>query len=58
MGVRALKNIMLMMMARQGDQSAFELAYDQYQSTGNMSERLGALRVLVWQSAPQAQEPS
>ena len=47
---------MLMMMARQGDQTAFELAHVQYQNTGNMSERLGALRVLVWQNAPQAQE--
>ena len=55
MGVRALKNIMLSMMARQGDESAFELAYKQYEATGNMSERLGALRVLVWNDAPQAQ---
>ncbi|MBL8321963.1 MAG: DUF3458 domain-containing protein, partial [Acinetobacter sp.] len=55
MGVRALKNIMLGMMARQGDAQAFELAYEQYKSTGNMSERLGALRVLVWNDAPQAQ---
>ncbi|WP_374664096.1 aminopeptidase N [Acinetobacter sp.] len=54
MGVRALKNIMLSMMARQGDTEAFELADQQYQSTGNMSERLGALRVLVWNDAPQA----
>lgn len=55
MGVRALKNIMLNMLARQGDESAFELAYQQYQQTGNMSERLGALRVLAWNDAPQAQ---
>ena len=55
MGVRALKNIMLNMLARQGDESAFDLAYQQYQQTGNMSERLGALRVLVWSDAPQAQ---
>ena len=55
MGVRALKNIMLSMMARQGDESAFELAYQQYEATGNMSERLGALRVLVWNDAPQAE---
>ena len=53
-GVRALKNIMLMLIARQGDESAFELAEQQYQNTGNMSERLGALRVLVWNDAPQA----
>ena len=51
MGVRALKNIMLMLIARQGDESAFELAEQQYQNTGNMSERLGALRVLVWNDA-------
>ncbi|MFV5192408.1 aminopeptidase N [Acinetobacter courvalinii] len=55
MGVRALKNIMLNMLARQGDDAVFELAYAQYQNTGNMSERLGALRVLVWNDAPQAQ---
>ncbi|KGT47029.1 MULTISPECIES: aminopeptidase N [Acinetobacter] len=55
MGVRALKNIMLMMLARQGDETAFELAQEQYSSTGNMSERLGALRVLVWNDALQAQ---
>lgn len=55
MGVRSLKNITLNMLARQGDESVFELAYAQYQQTGNMSERLGALRVLVWNEAPQAQ---
>ncbi|SPL69814.1 aminopeptidase N [Acinetobacter stercoris] len=56
MGVRALKNIMLGFIARQGDTSVFDLAYSQYQTTENMSERLGALRVLVWNDAPQAQE--
>ena len=56
MGERALKNIMLSMMARQGDESVFELAYSQYKDTHNMSERLGALRVLVWNDAPQAQQ--
>ncbi|MCH7393154.1 aminopeptidase N [Acinetobacter dispersus] len=55
MGVRSLKNITLNMLARQGDDSVFGLAYTQYQQTGNMSERLGALRVLVWNDAPQAQ---
>ena len=55
MGVRALKNIMLSMMARQGDETAFELAYQQYEATCNMSERLGALRVLVWNDAQQAE---
>ncbi|ENU24645.1 aminopeptidase N [Acinetobacter proteolyticus] len=55
MGVRSLKNITLNMLARQGDESVFDLAYAQYQQTGNMSERLGALRVLVWNDAPQAQ---
>ncbi|OAL79038.1 aminopeptidase N [Acinetobacter sp. SFB] len=55
MGVRALRNIMLSMIARQGDASAFDLAYEQYH-TGNMSERLGALKVLVWNDAPQAEE--
>ncbi|NIE97093.1 aminopeptidase N [Acinetobacter sp. Tr-809] len=55
MGVRSLKNITLNMLARQGDESVFDLADSQYQQTGNMSERLGALRVLVWNDAPQAQ---
>ncbi|VXA58032.1 aminopeptidase N [Acinetobacter proteolyticus] len=55
MGVRSLKNITLNMLARQGDESVFDLAYAQYQQTGNMSEGLGALRVLVWNDAPQAQ---
>lgn len=55
MGVRALKNIMLSMLARQGDASVFELADAQYKNTRNMSERLGALRVLVWNDVPQAQ---
>lgn len=54
MGVRALKNILLALIARQGDAEAFELAQQQYQITRNMSERLGALRVLVWNDAPQA----
>ncbi|WP_180112938.1 aminopeptidase N [Acinetobacter sp. YH12131] len=54
MGVRALKNIMLALMARQGDVEAFALAEQQYKHTRNMSERLGALRVLVWNDAPQA----
>ncbi len=56
MGTRALKNIMLAMIARQGDVSAFELAEQQFKDTGNMSERLGALRVLVWNDAPQAEK--
>jgi aminopeptidase N len=55
MGVRALKNIMLSLMARQGDAQVFDFAYEQYQNSGNMSERLGALKVLVWNDAPQAQ---
>ncbi len=55
MGVRALKNIMLSLLARQGDSEVFDLAYAQYQNTENMSERLGALRVLVWNDAPQAE---
>ena len=55
MGERALKNIALSYMARQGDADTFAWAEQQYQSTGNMSERLGALKVLVWNDAPQAQ---
>ncbi|NHB57309.1 aminopeptidase N [Acinetobacter sp. 194] len=56
MGVRAIKNIMLSLIARQGDTDAFDFAYQQYQTTHNMSERLGALRVLVWNDAPQAKQ--
>ncbi|RKG30952.1 aminopeptidase N [Acinetobacter tianfuensis] len=56
MGVRALKNIALSMMVRQGDESAFDLAYEKFKTTGNMSERLGALKVLVWNDAPQAEK--
>ncbi|WP_180007320.1 MULTISPECIES: aminopeptidase N [unclassified Acinetobacter] len=56
MGVRALKNIALNMMARQGDKSVFDLAFEQFKTTQNMSERLGALKVLVWNDAPQAQQ--
>ncbi len=54
MGERALKNIMLSMMVRQADADAFTWAYNQYQNTHNMSERMGALRVLCWNNAPQA----
>ncbi|MHA3079611.1 aminopeptidase N [Acinetobacter sp. ANC 5502] len=54
MGERALKNIALSYMARQGDADAFTWADSQYQTTRNMSERLGALKVLLWNDAPQA----
>jgi aminopeptidase N len=56
MGIRALRNIALSMMARQGLNDVFDLAYQQYQTTDNMTERLGALRVLVWFDAPQASD--
>ena len=55
MGVRAVKNIALSMMARQGDDEVFTLAEAQYRTTKNMSLRLGALKVLVWNDAPQAE---
>ncbi|EPF71912.1 aminopeptidase N [Acinetobacter rudis] len=55
MGVRALKNIMLSLLARQGDADVFTMAHQQYISTGNMTERLGALRILHWYNAPQAE---
>ena len=56
MGIRALRNIALSMMARQSIMTdTFDLAYAQYQNTQNMTERLGALRVLVWHDAPQAE---
>ncbi|MHA3052562.1 aminopeptidase N [Acinetobacter sp. ANC 4640] len=54
MGERALKNIALSYMARQGDADVFTWAEEQYQTTLNMSERLGALKVLLWNDAPQA----
>ncbi|MHA3054420.1 aminopeptidase N [Acinetobacter sp. ANC 4633] len=54
MGERALKNIALSYMARQGDADVFTWAEEQYQTTLNMSERLGALKVLLWNDALQA----
>jgi aminopeptidase N len=54
MGVRALRNIALSMLVRIQDPDAFILANQLYQQTHNMTERLGALRVLVWNDAPQA----
>ncbi|GAA5009339.1 aminopeptidase N [Acinetobacter puyangensis] len=56
MGVRSLRNIALSMLARVGDTQVFDLADAQYHNTLNMTERLGALRVLVWNDAPQAQQ--
>ncbi|RZG48108.1 aminopeptidase N [Acinetobacter wuhouensis] len=56
MGVRALRNIMLSFIARQGDDEAFNLANTQYKNAENMSERLGAIKVLVWNDAPQAKD--
>ncbi|WP_122898557.1 aminopeptidase N [Acinetobacter sp. B51(2017)] len=56
MGTRALKNILLTMIARQGDEDAFTLAEQQFKHSRNMSERLGALKVLVWNDAPQAEK--
>ena len=55
MGVRAVKNIALSMLARQADDEVFTLAEAQYRTTKNMSLRLGALKVLVWNDAPQAE---
>ncbi|KAA8735503.1 aminopeptidase N [Acinetobacter qingfengensis] len=56
MGVRALRNIALSMLARHGDTCAFDWAFNLYQHTTNMTERLGAMRVLVWNNAPQAEQ--
>ncbi len=56
MGVRALRNIMLSFIARQGDEEAFDLANTQYKNAKNMSERLGALKVLVWNDASHAKD--
>lgn len=56
MGVRALRNIMLSFIARQGDEEAFNLANTQYKNAENMSERLGAIKVLVWNDAPQTKD--
>ncbi len=56
MGVRALKNIML----EYDGTSRRCICYlnwhiSNIKLTGNMSERLGALQVLVWNDAPQAE---
>lgn len=56
MGERALKNIMLSYLAVQHDAEVFALADAQFSQSKNMSERLGALKVLVWHDAPQAKQ--
>ncbi|MFB2538155.1 MULTISPECIES: aminopeptidase N [unclassified Acinetobacter] len=56
MGVRALRNICLNMLIKQGDNDAFALAYQQYNQAKTMTERLGAMRALVWANAPQSQD--
>lgn len=56
MGERALKNIMLSYMAAQKDKDVFDLAFAQFSDSKNMSERLGALKILVWHDAPQAKD--
>ena len=56
MGVRSLRNSALAMLARIKDPEAFSLAATLYHCSDNMTERLGALRVLVWNDAPQAAE--
>lgn len=55
MGVRALRNICLSMLFKQNDADAILFAEQQYQNTQNMTERLGAMRALVWANAPQAE---
>lgn len=55
MGVRALRNLCLEMLQRQGDKDVLALAEQQYQQTQNMTERLGALRVLHWSAEPSVQ---
>lgn len=54
MGVRALRNICLSMLFKQNDADAITLAEQQYHQTKNMTERLGAMRALVWANAPQS----
>ncbi|MBF7687141.1 aminopeptidase N [Acinetobacter rathckeae] len=54
MGERALKNIMLGYMATQKDKDVFDLAFAQFSDSKNITEKLGALKVLVWHDAPQA----
>lgn len=55
-GERALQNIMLSFMARQGDADVFTLAEQQFYQNKNMTQRVGALKVLVWNDAPIAKQ--
>lgn len=55
MGQRALRNVVLNLAAHAGIDAAFDWAVTQYQQAVCMTERLGALRVLVYHGAPQAE---
>lgn len=46
MGARALKNVCLSYLVRQGSKSWLELAQKQYESARNMTDRMGALHAL------------
>lgn len=46
MGYRALKNVCLAYLVRQGDKKWFELAKKQYETARNMTDKMGALSAL------------
>lgn len=56
MGQRAWRNVVLSMACRAGLADALRLASSQYDQAVCMTERLGALRQLVWHDAPDAAE--
>jgi aminopeptidase N len=56
MGQRAYRNVVLSFAVRAGVAGALDWAAQQYDQAVCMTERLGALRQLVWHAAPQAQD--
>lgn len=56
MGQRAYRNVILSFAVRAGVAGALDWAVKQYDQAVCMTERLGALRQLVWHAAPQAQD--
>jgi aminopeptidase N len=56
MGKRAYRNVVLSFALRAGIEQAISWAIQQYDEAVCMTERLGALRQLVWNDVPQAAE--
>jgi len=52
---RALMNLVLSYLLASGDEAAVALAEARYAQADNMTDRLGALRTLVWSDQPAAQ---